>query len=104
MATELKKNEPKRSSYVPVGRVVLRQIGDDQLLVPVSGGAAEGHSIFPLNATGAFIWERLARREPLETVAHALSREFDVTVERANVDCREFVETLVKQGLLEKAR
>jgi len=48
-----------QAKYHPVGRVVTRRIGADQLLVPVSGGAARENVIFPVNETGLFVWERL---------------------------------------------
>jgi hypothetical protein len=83
------------------GRVVLRRIGADHLLVPVSGAAARENCVFPLNATGEFIWAGLAQGQSLAAVAQSLSRTFDVPAESALADCREYADELVAQQLLE---
>ncbi len=90
-------------SYRPIGRIVLRRIGDDQLLVPVSGDTARSNCLYPVNDTGAFIWESLTRGKSLPETALEVSRAFEVAPEQAETDCREFVEELIKEGLLESA-
>ena len=84
------------------GRVVLRRIGADRLLVPVSGDAARESCVFPLNETAEFIWSRLSQGMPAEQVARELAREFQVSPETALADCREVAAELVGQRLLEK--
>ena len=83
------------------GKVVLRRIGADRLLVPVSGDAARENCVFPVNATGEFIWERLVQGRTLAETAAALAAEFAVVPETARADCRAFAETLLAQGLVE---
>ena len=83
------------------GRVVLRRIGEDRLLVPVSGGVARENCVFPVNETGEFIWTGLANGTPLEQVAQAVAAEFAVEPDAALADCRGFAEQLVAQRLLE---
>ncbi len=84
------------------GRVVLRRMGEDRLLVPVSGSAAQENCVFPLNETGVFIWERLLAGQPVDSVAEDLSGAFDVPPEEARADCRAFVTELLEQQLLEE--
>jgi len=84
------------------GRVVLRRMGADRLLVPVSGPAAQENCVFPLNETGVFIWERLSVGQPLEEVVQALAKTFAVSVEDARRDCRAYVVELMEQQLLEE--
>jgi hypothetical protein len=83
------------------GRVVLRHIGEDRLLVPVSGDVARENCVFPLNNTGEFIWERLSRGESVEQVARGLAVAFEVPWEAALADCQEYAGELVSQQLLE---
>ena len=83
------------------GRVVLRRIGEDHLLVPVSGDAARENCVFPLNETGEFLWARFSRGVPLAEVARAVAGEFTVSFDAALADCREYAEALVAQRLLE---
>ncbi len=84
------------------GRVVLRRMGEDCLLVPVSGMAAQENCVFPINETGVFIWERLSAGQPLEEVAQAMAGAFDVSPEVALADCRTYAAELMDQQLLEE--
>ena len=90
-------------TYRIPGRVVLRRIGEDRLLVPVSGCAARENCVFPVNETGAFIWESLTKGRPLDETAAAVAAEFAVSPEDALSDCREFAERLLAQRLIEEA-
>ena len=89
-------------TYRIPGRVVLRRIGEDRLLVPVSGGAARENCVFPINETGAFIWESLTKGRPLDETAASVAAEFAVAPEEARADCREFAARLLAQGLIEE--
>lgn len=90
------------TTYRMKGRVVLRRIGEDHLLVPVSGDAARENCVFPLNETGEFMWARFAQGVPLNAVAQAVAGEFAVSFDAALADCREYAEVLVAQRLLEE--
>lgn len=89
------------TAYRMKGRVVLRRIGEDHLLVPVSGDAARENCVFPLNETGEFLWARLSQGVPLAEAARAVAGEFTVSFDAALADCREYAEALVAQRLLE---
>lgn len=89
-------------TYRMKDRVVLRHIGADRLLVPVSGDAARENCVFPLNETGEFIWERLAKGQTIEQTARSLAQTFDVLPEEALTDCHAYVDELVSQRLLEE--
>lgn len=84
-------------------KVVLRRIGADRLLVPVTGAAARESCVFPINETGEFIWNHLVQGRSLDETAAAVASEFTVAPETALADCREFAEKLVAQRLLEKS-
>ena len=90
------------TTYRMKGRVVLRRIGEDRLLVPVSGGVARENCVFPVNATGEFIWDCLTKGKTLDETAAALAGEFAVSAEEAGVDVRAFAERLLAQGLIEE--
>ena len=91
------------ATYRMTGKVVLRRIGEDRLLVPVSGGVARENCVFPINETGAFIWESLTKGRPLDETAASMAAEFAVSPEDALSDCREFAERLLAQRLIEEA-
>ena len=86
--------------YRPVGRVVVRRIGPDRLLVPVSGLAAQGNAVFPINETGEFLWSRLAQGITPEQAAAELAAEFAVESAAALADAVEFAAQLVAARLL----
>lgn len=89
--------------YRPAGRVVTRRIGADNLLVPVSGDVARQNAVFPVNDTGLFIWEQLIAGRTLTETAQRLTEQFSVELSTAVEDCKELVQTLVAQSLLEIA-
>ncbi len=89
-------------TFTMKGRIVLRRIGEDRLLVPVSGGIAHENCVFPLNETGAFIWERLSAGISLADTAQAVAEAFAVSADQALADCREYAGRLVAQQLLEE--
>ncbi|MBP8656635.1 MAG: PqqD family protein, partial [Kiritimatiellae bacterium] len=89
--------------YRPVGRVVVRRIGADRLLVPVSGLAAQGNAVFPINETGEFLWTRLAQGLTPAQAADELAAEFAVAPADAQADAEEFAAQLVAAQLLAEA-
>ena len=88
-------------TYRPAGRVVTRRIGEDQLLVPISGQAAGENAVFPLNQTGLFVWERLSAGKTLGETAQELAETFDVDIDSGLVDCENIAQRLVEEKLLE---
>lgn len=90
------------TTYRTCGKVVLRRIGEDRLLVPVSGDAARENCVFPINATGEFIWDCLTQGKTLEETAAAMAAEFAVAAETARTDCRVFADRLLEQRLIEE--
>jgi hypothetical protein len=55
---------------------------------------------YNLNPVGTFIWARCDGRHSLAEIAKAVMAEFQVDLEIAARDCREFVDELAEQGLL----
>ena len=71
--------------------------------MPVLGEVAREGCVFPVNATGEFIWTCLTQGRTLDATAAAVASEFAVAPDEARADCREFAEQLVAQRLLEVA-
>jgi len=72
-----------------------RVLGDEAIIVNF-----QDSFFYNLNPVGTFIWERCDGRHSLEEIARALVAEFQVDLETAARDCRQFVEELAEQGLL----
>jgi len=90
---------PKK--YKICGRVVLRQIGDENLLVPVSGDVAGGR-VYPLNETAKQIWLGVTDGQSLDEIQNALQQRFAVSTDVVRSDCETFLASLVGEGLLEE--
>lgn len=58
---------------------------------------------FGLNATGAWIWERLQQPATAEELCAGLVERFDTTPEQAEADVRAFLAALLDAGLVEPA-
>jgi hypothetical protein len=73
-----------------------RLMGDEAIIVNFTSSF-----FFNLNPVGTFIWERCDGQHTLEQIAADLTDEFEVSSEEAARDCREFIDSLVEQGLLQ---
>ena len=62
-----------QTRYRMKGKVVLRRIGEDRLLVPVLGEISRECCVYPVNATGEFIWDCQAQGQTLDETAASIS-------------------------------
>ena len=74
---------------------VYRLTVGEHLLVALHARSDE--PLYALTPTGALLWERLAQWATVEQLADALANEYEVSVDEARVDVREFIDQL---GLL----
>jgi hypothetical protein len=81
-------------------QVVVRNIGDETILVPISGSLADLEQVFVLNALGLFVWERLDGSRSVAAIVDEVLEEFDASRETAEQDVAEFVENLSGLGVL----
>lgn len=81
------------------GRVVVRRIAEDVLLVPISGPAA-GACVYPVNRTALAIWECLSVGGTLAEAAERLVHEFGAAPEEAQADCAACAQSFMAESLL----
>ena len=74
---------------------VYRLTVGEHLLVALHARSDE--PLYALTPTGALLWERLAQWATVEQLADALVAEYEVSVDEARADVREFIDQL---GLL----
>lgn len=84
------------SIVTPSPGIVPRKTGDEYVLVPVSNNIADMDSVYTLNETGAFIWERLDGKSTLAEIISCMQSEFDVDAEKAKNDLLDFVTEMEK--------
>jgi len=87
-------------AFTVCGKVVIRRIGSDTLLIPVSGPAAGGR-VFPLNESALTLWNCLIEGGTVRQAAERLTEQFLVDEEKAFEDCRECLGTFIHEGLVE---
>ncbi len=79
--------------------VLLRNVGGQDLLVPLGAKVVDMNGMVVLNPTGRFIWELLAEDRSLEDLVTAMVDRFDVDRERAHVDIQVFLNEITRWGL-----
>jgi sensor domain CHASE-containing protein len=79
---------------------VLRQIGDDYIIVPVGQAALSFNGMITVNETGAFLWEQLVEGTNKEEMLRTLMESYEVAQEEASRDIDEFLEVLHTNNIL----
>jgi hypothetical protein len=88
--------------YRPTSDVVTRKVGDESVIVPVRSHVADLDAVVTLNPVGARIWELLDGRRDVDTIAGAISEEYEVEPETARADVDEFIRGLEEAKLVER--
>ena len=82
--------------------IVPRKTGNEYVLVPVSNNIADMNSVYTLNETAAFIWEKLDGKTDLAGILSAMQDEFDTDADTAEHDLlaliSEMKEFLIVEG------
>lgn len=81
--------------------LVLRNIGEEYFIVDPSQDMVDLSTVFSLNRTAAWLWEKLAGVEFSEACMVALLREeYKLSEEQAEKDAQEFIGLLGENNLL----
>lgn len=72
--------------YVADKNRVLKQILDDNILIPVGEQVFENNSIITLNETSLFIWQLLCSPVSLDELVEKITEEYDVEEKVARND------------------
>lgn len=81
---------------------LLRQVGDNNVVVPVGAQTVDFRCILTLNEVGAFLWEKMAVECTVTDLVEALLAEYDVTADIATVDVERYVASLREKNLLDE--
>ena len=83
-----------------IGEFILRQVGEDVVVVPTGETALQFNGMILLNAVSRILWERLEQGCDLPELVTAVTAEFDVSPAEATADIEEFLASLRQAGLL----
>lgn len=81
---------------------LLRQVGGNNVVVPVGAQAVDFRCIITLNEVGAFLWQKLTVDCTVADLVEALLAEYDVTADIATADVERFVASLREKNLLDE--
>jgi len=80
--------------YSLKSKFVAREVGNEMILVPLSGNVAQMTELFTLNETGKFIWENTNENTTLAILENLLTETFVIDRETAQKDIEVFLEKL----------
>jgi hypothetical protein len=81
--------------------LVARNIAGEVILVPIRQNAADLDSVYTLNETASFVWERLDGQRTLREIKRELLDAFEVDEPDAELDLIELLEQLTGIGVVE---
>ena len=76
-------------------------VSGEHILVPLASRGAEIDSIFNLNQTGTFIWEKINGQRTVGEIVALVTADFQVSSDQAREDCDEFFAQLLEARAIE---
>ena len=73
---------------------IIRQVGGENIVVPVGKTGKDFHGMIKLNESGAFLWRFFTKDHTEEEAVAALLNEYEVDEATAKADVASFVKTL----------
>jgi len=73
---------------------VTREVGNELVLVPLTGNVAQMDELFTMNETGKFIWENIDEDSTIDVLAEKMVEVFEVSPEIAKRDVVGFLEKM----------
>lgn len=80
--------------------LVLRNIANEAILVPVRNRVGDLDAVFTLSEVALAVWNLLDGRRTISELARTISHDFDVTEEVAADDIAELLGTLTEANLV----
>lgn len=88
MTNDLKKIAELKSLFVT------RAVGDELVIVPLTGNVAQMNELFTLNETGKFIWENIENADSVDALTSLVTEAFDIDTDKARNDVEAFLHKL----------
>ena len=80
---------------------LMQKVGGEHLLVPLGAEVLNLNGLITLNDTAAHVWELLAGRHDVDSLAAGVAAKFDVAPDAARVDVQALVDEMSRLGLLD---
>lgn len=79
---------------------VLREIADEYIIIPTGRTALEFNGLITVNEVGMELWKMLQEDVTFDDLLNGILEEYDVDENAAREDIQEFLDRLVKGGIL----
>ena len=79
---------------------VLREIAGEYIIIPTGSTALEFNGLITVNEVGVLLWKMLQEDVTIEQLVQGVTAEYDVEETVAREDILEFLDTLIKGGIL----
>jgi len=85
-------------------QTVLRKVGDDYMIVPISGTLSSKGALFQLNETAADIWKFIneEKETTIEQINNYICKLYKVTVLDVQQDTESLIKLFLEKNLLEE--
>ena len=80
---------------------IYRNIAGETILVPIRNAIKKLHSIYSLNETAYFIWQKINGKLTLAEVREAIESEYEIDKSSLESDMKEFIERLKEIGAIQ---
>lgn len=81
---------------------VLREIAGDYIIIPTGSTVLEFNGLITVNEVGVTLWKMLQEEVAMEQLVQGVLAEYEVEEEVAREDIQEFLDILVRGGILTK--
>lgn len=79
---------------------VLREIAGEYIIIPTGRTALEFNGLITVNEVGMELWKMLQEDVTFDDLLNGILEEYDVDENEAREDIQEFLDRLVKGGIL----
>ena len=80
---------------------VLRQVAGNWVVLPMGEESIHFEGMLTLNETGAVLWKALEAGADVAALAAALTAEYEVSEQQAQLDAEDFLTKLAQTGCIE---
>lgn len=75
---------------------VTREVGNELVLVPLTGNVSQMNELFTMNETGKFIWESIDDKSNVDSLVEKMVEVFEVDPDVARRDIEGFLERITQ--------
>jgi len=80
--------------YKMKSKFVVRGVGNELILVPLTGNVAQMNELFTMNETGRFIWENIGEKTTVDDIENLMTEAFSIDRDTAKIDIENFIKKL----------